>query len=173
MKIAIDTSRLPKVPDARIVVLKSKWYAEYTDALAEACIEVLRRCDVAQPEVHTLPGALELPLAAQLLLAEARTANRPIDAVICFAIVLKGATHHFELVLDETARGLGEVSRAFSTPIVIEVIPALRIEDAIERCKPDEFNKGIEAAAAAVEFIAWRAPLGGAQPARIGDAYRQ
>jgi len=43
---------------------------------------------------------------------------------------------HFEVVVNETVRGLGEVSRAMEIPIFMEIIPALRIEDVIERCRP-------------------------------------
>ena len=124
---------------------------EHTDGLVSECIALLSEFQARRPEVHVLPGSMELPLAAQTI-----AGRRQTDAIICFGAVVKGETMHFEVVVNETVRGLGEVSRAMEIPIFMEIIPALRIEDVIERCRPGEFNKGREAAAAAIHFLNWR-----------------
>ena len=108
---------------------------------------------------HTLPGTLEFPFAA----SEVVQANPEVDAIVCLGVVLKGDTYHFEMIIDECVRGLGEVSRAARVPIVNEVLPVTELADAEARAGDDGFNKGIEAAAAAIEIIHWRRQLG--QPA--------
>ena len=103
---------------------------------------------------HTLPGSLEIPLAARDLLAE--DTGNAIDALICFGVIVKGDTLHFEMISYECMRGLGKVMEDFRRPIVVEVIPVFDIQHAAERAADDEFNKGIEAAVAAIETVAWR-----------------
>ena len=121
----------------------------------------------------SLPGCLELPLAARDLLAEdARNlgdlpdnkaenrgenkAENKIDAIVCFGIIVKGDTLHFEMISEESMRGLGSVMHDFRRPILVEILPVFEMQQAIDRSSNDEFNKGIEAAVAAIEMVAWR-----------------
>ncbi len=151
MQDALDIANLPKIDGARIVILRSKWYDELVTSLTDKCLDVLGNTG-ADVEVHTLPGCLELPFAANDLIR----GRGNIDAVICLGIVLKGDTRHFDMIVDECVRGLGDVSRETRVPIINEVIPVYEMEHAESRAGDDEFNKGIEAAAAAVEIIHWR-----------------
>lgn len=156
---AIDLSKLPEIPNpGKVVILKSKWYPELVDSLAETCETVLRVKGFDRVDVHTLPGSLELPLAAADLLEA--DAHRKIDAVICFGIILKGETLHFEMISNECMRGLGEVMRRYRRPVIVEILPVLEMAHAQARAGRDEFNKGYEAAAAAIEMIAWRRTVG-------------
>ena len=155
MQTAVDVSGLPAIDNpGRIAILKSKWYPEYVESMADACEEVLRQCGYSDVEQHTLPGSLELPLAARDLLAE--DTEGKIDALVCFGVIVKGATLHFETISYESMRGLGRVMEDFHRPIVVEILPVFDIKDAAERSADDELNKGIEAAAAAIEMVAWR-----------------
>ena len=138
----------------RIEILKSKWYPEYVESMSEMCRRVLTDYGYTDIREHTLPGSLEMPLAARDLLAE--DTDGAIDAIICFGVIVKGDTLHFEMISNECMRGLGEVMHAFRRPIVVEVLPVFEIEHAAERAADDEFNKGLEAAAAAIEMVAWR-----------------
>ncbi|MBT5334387.1 MAG: hypothetical protein HOL49_10320, partial [Gammaproteobacteria bacterium] len=112
---------------------------------------------------------LEIPLAARDLLAEdARNlgdlpdnkaenkAENKIDAIVCFGIIVKGDTLHFEMISEESMRGLGSVMHDFRRPILVEILPVFEMQQAIDRSSNDEFNKGIEAAVAAIEMVAWR-----------------
>jgi len=106
MKTVVDTSSLPAIENpGRICILQSKWYPELVHSMTEACRQVLGQAGYADIEVHTLPGSLEIPLAARDLLAE--DANDEIDAVICFGVIIKGDTLHFEMISEESMRGLG------------------------------------------------------------------
>ena len=161
MKTTTDLSALPKVDNpGRIAILKSKWYPHLVDSLSSACEAALRRHGYGRIEVHRLPGSLELPLAAADLLA--LDGNQEIDALICFGVILKGETLHFEMIANECIRGLGEVMQRYRRPVIVEVLPVLKIEHAEARAGDDEFNKGLEAAAAAIEMIHWRRRLGAA-----------
>jgi 6,7-dimethyl-8-ribityllumazine synthase len=155
MKTTVDVSGLPKIlrPGA-IHILCSKWYPEYVRSLAGTCERVLRANGYSQVITHTLPGSLELPLAARDLLAEDQ--GLQIDAIICFGIIVKGETYHFEMISNECMRGLGDVMHEFRRPVIVEVIPVTDIAHAAARAADDEFNKGIEAAVAAIEMVAWR-----------------
>jgi 6,7-dimethyl-8-ribityllumazine synthase len=159
LKTTVDLSALPVIDQpGRIAILKSKWYPEVVNNLSAACVEVLTQYGYTQIDVHTLPGSLELPLAARDLLA--LDANNEIDAVICFGVIVKGETLHFEMISNECIRGLGDVMHEFRRPVVVEVLPVFELEHAEARAADDEFNKGIEAAAAAIEMVAWRRSVG-------------
>tara|TARA_A100001037_G_C15139259_1_gene632796 strand:+ start:2609 stop:3094 length:486 start_codon:yes stop_codon:yes gene_type:complete len=151
----INVDHLPEIVNpGRIVILRSKWYPELTEELARVSEKVLRAKGYNQVDIHTLPGSLELPLAAADLLAA--DTGKEIDALICFGIIVKGETLHFEMISQECVRGLGAVMRQYRRPIINEILPVLTLEDAEARAGKNKFNKGYEAAAAALEMIAWR-----------------
>tara|TARA_B100000242_G_scaffold291797_1_gene265773 strand:+ start:641 stop:1024 length:384 start_codon:yes stop_codon:yes gene_type:complete len=122
--------------------------------MTEACTRVLAQAGYTKIDVHTLPGSLEVPLAARDLLAEDSAGH--IDAVICFGVIIKGDTLHFEMISQESMRGLGAVMHEFRRPVIVEILPVFTEQQAIDRASDDDFNKGIEAAVAAIEMIAWR-----------------
>ena len=153
MQQTIDIDALP-VLDAptRVAILRSKWYGDIVEGLHAKCVEVLAAKGVDGIESHTLPGSFEFPYAAN----ELAHGQRKPDAIVCLGVVLKGDTYHFEMIVDECVRGLGEVSRSGRVPIVNEVLAVTDIAQAAARAADDPFNKGIEAAAAAIEIIHWR-----------------
>ena len=158
MQSVIDISRLPEVANkGRIAILKSKWYPELVECMASACASVLEDAGFNQVEQHVLPGSLEIPLAARDLLAH--DVDNTLDAIVCFGIIVKGDTLHFDMISNECMRGLGEGMHEFRRPIIVEVIPVFEMKHAVERASDDENNKGYEAAAAAIEMIAWRQSL--------------
>ena len=137
--------------------------------MADACCAVLEDAGYTKIDEYTLPGCLEIPLAARDLLAEdARNlgdlsdnkaenkVENKIDAIVCFGIIVKGDTLHFEMISEESMRGLGSVMHDFRRPILVEILPVFEMQQAIDRSSNDEFNKGIEAAVAAIEMVAWR-----------------
>ena len=159
MKTTVDLSNLPPIDNpGRIAILKSKWYPELVESLASTCERILNEVGYARVEQHTLPGSLELPLAARDLLAEDGAGD--LDAVICFGVIVKGDTLHFEMISNECIRGLGQVSHDFRRPVIVEILPVFDMAQAEERAADDEFNKGIEAACAAIEMVAWRRSVG-------------
>ena len=156
MQNAIDVDALPRIEGgAKVAILRSKWYANLVTSMHDKCVSVLAAKGIDDVTAHTLPGSFEFPFAANELVSRP---PRP-DAIVCLGVVLKGDTYHFEMIVDECVRGLGAVSRAARVPIINEVLPVTDIGQAEARAADDEFNKGIEAAAAAIEIIHWRRNL--------------
>ncbi|MEM9622915.1 MAG: 6,7-dimethyl-8-ribityllumazine synthase [Pseudomonadota bacterium] len=159
MQSPIDIASLPVIQSpGRIAILKSKWYPDLVQNMADACTQVLTEYGYSQIEQHTLPGSLELPLAARDLLAT--DVDNTLDAIVCFGIIVKGETLHFEMISYECMRGLGELMHEFRRPVVVEVLPVFEMSQAEARAGNDEFNKGFEAAACAIEMVAWRQSVG-------------
>ena len=155
MQVELDPNSVPPIPGARIAILQAKWYREQIDKMVEKCVSILGDAGCPKPEHHILPGSLELPLAAQALIRNA-SKQEPYDALICFGAIMKGETYHFDMIMDECMRGLGQVMLAEGVPIIVEVIPVTSVDQLVARSRDDEFNKGIEAALAVAEIIDWR-----------------
>ena len=154
-----DLSGLPTRENPGLsAILQSKWYQDIDGRMTVNCERELSQHDFSKIDVHTLPGSLELPLAATDILAG--DTNGEIDAVICFGVIVKGETLHFEMITNECMRGLSDAMLKYRRPVIVEVLPVFKIEDAETRAANDEFNKGYEAAAAAIEMIAWRRSVG-------------
>ncbi|MET0239119.1 MAG: 6,7-dimethyl-8-ribityllumazine synthase [Sphingobium sp.] len=153
MQLAADTRDLPRIDGARVAILQAAWFPEYVTALAD-CARALLVEQGADVEDHVLPGSLELSYAAEMLCADT-TRPRP-EAIVCFGVIVKGDTLHFEMIVQESARALGDVGLRWRVPVINEIIPVLAVADAAKRCAADELNKGIEAAVAAIRCIAWR-----------------
>ena len=97
-------------------------------------------------DVAWVPGAFEIPLAAQ------RLAGKDYDAVICLGAVIRGATPHFNYVSSEVTKGVALVGLNANKPVIYGVITADTIEQAIERAGTKAGNKGWEAAQSAIEM---------------------
>lgn len=143
---------LPKVPNARVAIVCSKWYGDISESMTKRCIEVLKSAECQVPEVHILPGCLEIPLAVRRLVQRDPT----LEAVVVFGVILKGDTYHFDIVKDLCMRGLERVGFECDIPIINEILPVVAIEDAYIRAGSDDSNKGLEAGIAAAEIIDWR-----------------
>jgi 6,7-dimethyl-8-ribityllumazine synthase len=94
------------------------------------------------------PGAFELPLVAR---AFAR--SEKVDAVLCLGAVIRGDTGHYDFVAGECASGIQQVQLATGIPVVFGVLTTDTLEQALERSRPDETNKGRGAALTGVEMV--------------------
>ncbi|MCY4130579.1 MAG: 6,7-dimethyl-8-ribityllumazine synthase [Gammaproteobacteria bacterium] len=145
---APDESTIPHVDGGNVAILRSKWHDELVHNMATACTRVLLEHGIESVEDHVVPGTLELPLAVRVL-AE----KRMHDAFVCLSVVEKGSTAHFDMIVHATTEALQRVSVDQKIPVINEIIAVYDIADAITRASDDEFNKGIEAAAATLEMI--------------------
>ena len=136
---------------ARIAIAAARFNADIVDKLLDGCLERLKRLGIGGPrvEVHHVPGAFELPLAAQAL---ART--KRFAAVICLGAVIRGDTPHFDYVAGECARGIAAVSLAESLPVIFAVLTTNDHQQALDRIGGSHGHAGERAAEAAVEMIA-------------------
>lgn len=151
MQVELDPRAMPKIPDAKVAILQAKWYREPIDKMVQKTVDLLVAADCPKPDVHILPGSLELPLAAQALMRKEK-----YDAIICFGAIMKGETYHFDMIMNMCAQGFINVMLKEGTPIIMEVIPIANMEQLEARSQDNAFNKGVEAAIATAEIIDWR-----------------
>ena len=147
---AVNTTDLPLIPDARVAILLSKWYPDVVRSMHSKCKDLLQQRG-ATVDTHVLPGTFEFPYAAQVL----ADCNMDLEAIICLSVVVKGETRHFEAIVDSCVHGLARVACESNIVVINEVLPVMNIEHAWARAGDDEFNKGLEAAVAAIEMIDW------------------
>ena len=95
-----------------------------------------------------VPGAFEVPLMAQKMAESGK-----YDAVICVGAVIRGATSHYELVTNESAKGIAQVSLKSGVPVLFGIITTENIEQAIERAGSKAGNKGYDCALSAIEMV--------------------
>lgn len=98
-------------------------------------------------EVTWVPGAFEIPLAAQRM-----AISKKFDAIICIGAVIRGSTPHFDYVANEVSKGIAKVSLDASIPVAFGVLTTDTIEQAIERAGTKAGNKGYDAAVTAIEM---------------------
>lgn len=140
-----DVSRI------RIAIVRSEYNREITLSLEKKCVETLLEAGVPEKNIRVfaVPGCFEIPILAQRLATQKRW-----DAIIALGAVIKGDTYHFELVVNECARGIMDVSLRHGVPIIFEVLATYNKHDAVRRAGNNKSNKGIEAAQAALSLLA-------------------
>ena len=132
----------------RIGVVHSRFNEEICNALLESARGELARLG-AQAEFVPVPGALEIPLALQWLAQSGR-----FDALAAIGAVIRGDTYHFEVVCNESARGIMDVALEFGLPVANGVLTTENEAQAIARK-----DKGAEAVRVAVEMARLRSAL--------------
>ncbi|MCP4790343.1 MAG: 6,7-dimethyl-8-ribityllumazine synthase [Gammaproteobacteria bacterium] len=127
-----------------------RFNAFVVESLVDGAIDCLVRhgVDADNIRVVRVPGAFEIPLAAQKVAAQGRD-----DAIIALGAVIRGGTPHFEYVSGEASSGIGKVSLASGIPVTNGVLTVNSIEQAIERSGTKAGNKGEEAAISALEMV--------------------
>ncbi len=130
----------------RIGIVLSRFNNNIGEGLLTACQTELIKLGVAADDITlaTVPGALETPLA---LLAMADSEN--FDALIALGAIIRGETYHFEVVCNESARGISEVQLSTGIPIANAILTTQNDAQAEERMSV----KGAEAAAVAIEMV--------------------
>ena len=136
--------------DGRYVILASRFNAFVVESLVGGAVDTLVRHGVDSGHIErvSVPGAWEMPIAAQRLAAKGG-----YDAIIALGAVIRGGTPHFDYVAGECAKGLSSVSIQHDLPVVFGVLTVDTIEQAIERAGAKAGNKGAEAALSAIEMV--------------------
>jgi 6,7-dimethyl-8-ribityllumazine synthase len=128
----------------RVGIAAARWNQEITDRLVEGALRRLEEMGVEEVTLVRVPGALEIPLAAQKL------AESGCDAVVAIGTVVKGETDHYEIVVRESTHGIARVSLDRGIPVTNAILAVHDYEQALERASAGSANKGAEAAEAAV-----------------------
>ena len=135
----------------RFAIVVSRFNAFITERLLLSAIDGLVRSGVKKKDVALVrvPGAFEIPLAARKL---AETGK--YDAIICLGCLLRGDTAHYDVIVNEVTRGIGQSAQETGVPHAFGVLTCENLEQAIDRAGLKMGNKGFEAALAAVEMAA-------------------
>jgi 6,7-dimethyl-8-ribityllumazine synthase len=153
----------------RFAIVVSRFNAFITERLLLSAIDGLVRSGVKKKDIALVrvPGAFEIPLAARRL---AETGK--YDAIICLGCLLRGDTAHYDVIVNEVTRGIGQSAQETGIPHAFGVLTCENLEQAIDRAGLKMGNKGLEAALAAVEMASLtdgiRHPASGVRKAAVG-----
>lgn len=139
------------VGDAQFAIIAARFNHDIVNRLLDAALGALTRHGIDQQSIQVahVPGAFELPLAAQQI-----GKQQHIAAVITLACVVRGDTPHFDYVCAESARGIGATALSLGKPVIFGVLTTNTDVQANERAGGAHGNKGEEAALAALEMVA-------------------
>ena len=133
----------------RFAIVVSRFNSFITERLFQSAYDGLVRSGAKKKDIHLVrvPGAFEIPSAARTL-AE----TKKYDAIICIGCLLRGDTAHYDVIVNEVTRGIGQSAQETGVPHAFGVLTCDTLEQAIDRAGLKMGNKGFEAALAAVEM---------------------
>ena len=134
----------------KVGIIASRFNSFVVEKLLDGAVDGLVRHGVEAENIDAcwVPGAFEIPVVAQKMAMSGK-----YDAVICVGAVIRGATSHYELVVNETTKGIAQVGLNAGIPVLFGVIATENIEQAIERSGSKAGNKGYECALGAIEMV--------------------
>jgi len=138
-----------------VMIVVSPYYEEVSKNLLEGAKKALEG-QRSTYEVFEVTGALEIPLAVKLGAArkEGRSSeNMKFDAYIALGCVIRGETSHYDIVCNESARGLSILALDYNLPIGNGILTCDTMEQAIVRSDPNQKNKGADAVNAALSLF--------------------
>ena len=137
--------------DAKIAIVVSRFNSFINEHLLSGALDVLKRQGEVNEDnitVVRVPGAIEIPLTVKKLAQSKR-----FDAIVALGCVIRGATYHFEIVANESAKGLTQVMLENNIPVAFGILTTDNIDQAVQRAGSKAGNKGAEAALSALEMI--------------------
>jgi 6,7-dimethyl-8-ribityllumazine synthase len=148
----------------RFAIVVSRFNAFITERLLLSAVDGLLRTGATKKDVDVarVPGAFEIPLAARTLALTGK-----YDAIICIGCLLRGDTAHYDVIVNEVTRGIGQSAQETGVAHAFGVLTCETLEQAIDRAGLKMGNKGFEAAMAAVEMASLKAAIN-SQPSAVG-----
>jgi 6,7-dimethyl-8-ribityllumazine synthase len=133
----------------RFGIVVSRFNSFITERLFQSAFDGLVRCGTKRKDIDLVrvPGSFEIPSAARAL-AE----TKKYDAIICLGCLLRGDTAHYDVIVNEVTRGIGQSAQETGVPHAFGVLTCETLEQAIDRAGLKMGNKGFEAALTAVEM---------------------
>ena len=150
--------RNEQAKSARILIVEARFYDDIADALLAGATKALKEAG-ATFDCLSVPGSLEIPTTIAIAL-DAAPRRRAYDGAVALGCVIRGDTIHFEIVSQQSARGLMELSVARKIPIGNGIITVDTEAQAWVRARAEEQDKGGDAARAALALIAIKRRLG-------------
>ena len=142
-----------------LLIVEARFYDELSDALLAGAKAALDEAG-ADFDLVTVPGALEIPAAISFALDAAEAGRTHYDGFIALGVVIRGETYHFDIVANESSRGLMNLAIEESLAIGNGILTCENDEQAWERADPERLDKGGFAARAALSMIALRDKMG-------------
>ena len=152
----------------RFAVVVSRFNAFITERLLAGALDGLIRAGAAENDIRVVrvPGSFEIPSVARALALQ-----KKYDAIICLGCLLRGGTAHYDVIVNEVTRGIGQSAQETGVPHAFGVLTCDTLEQAIDRAGLKMGNKGFEAALAAVEMANLKKAVS-SQPSAISKAQR-
>lgn len=138
-----------KADGKKFAIIVARFNSFISEKLLEGAVDTLIRSGALDTDIDVarVPGAFEIPLIAKKM-----ATSQKYDAVICLGVVIRGATPHFDVVVNEVSKGSAQVGLETGVPVLFGVLTTETIEQAIERSGTKAGNKGAEVAVAAIEM---------------------
>jgi len=137
------------VTGKRFAIVVARFNSFITERLLQAAHDGLIRSGANKKDITIVrvPGAFEIPSAARTL-----AQSRKYDAILCIGCLLRGDTAHYDVIVNEVTRGIGQSAQETGIPHAFGVLTCDTLEQAIDRAGLKMGNKGLEAATAAIEM---------------------
>jgi 6,7-dimethyl-8-ribityllumazine synthase len=133
----------------KIGIVTASWNQEITANLCQGAIYLLLEKGIKAEHISSLevPGSFELTLGAQWL------CEKNLDAVIALGCVIQGETKHFDFICNAVANGITQLNIKYNVPVIFGVLTTNNLEEAKDRSGGKHGNKGVEAAATALNML--------------------
>ena len=139
------------IENKKVLLVCSSYYNEITNNLIAGASQIFKKNSV-EFKIINVPGALEIAPAIKYF-SEKSSKNYLFDGFVALGCIIRGETYHFEIVSNESARGLSELSITYSLPIGNGILTVENKDQAIERSDPLKLDKGGGAALACLSLI--------------------
>jgi len=150
--------RAKRSDNQHILIVEGRFYDHISDELLRGATHALDEAGVQYDRV-SVPGALEIPAAIAVAIDASRRRRAPYDGVVALGCVIRGETHHFEIVANESARALMDLAVNERLPVGNGILTVDTEAQALKRARPEEGNKGGVAVRAALTMVALKHTL--------------
>lgn len=134
----------------KVAILVSRFNELVTGKLLGGALDYLERSGIKDKNIDVIwvPGAFEIPAVASRILEKGG-----YQGVICLGAVIRGSTSHYDIVANESAKGLASLSQKYPVPVMNAILTTDTIEQALERAGTKAGNKGFDAAMGLIEMM--------------------
>jgi 6,7-dimethyl-8-ribityllumazine synthase len=143
----------------RMLIVEARYYEQIADKLLQGATQVLDEAGASYERI-TVPGALEVPGAIAMAVDAAQKKRAPFDGVVALGCVIQGETYHFDIVSNESARGLMDLTLS-QIPVGNGILTVDNEGQAQARVGGGKGHKGAEAAHAALAMVRLKRELAG------------
>jgi 6,7-dimethyl-8-ribityllumazine synthase len=142
-----------------ILIIEARFYSHISDMLLDGATAALEKGGAYFDRI-AVPGALEIPTTIALAARASEAGGKYYDGYVGLGCVIRGETYHFEIVSNESARGLIQLGITHGLCVGNGILTCENEKQALERASPEDGDKGGDAARAALALIAAKHRLG-------------